>query len=83
MSNGSKSVLFAYHTGFNEAYVTKEILKPIELVQNQTGTIDVKFDHNKLFGTASDYTNIYENNIVHNGVEFMIRFMNQLKNSME
>ena len=81
LSNGNKNVLFAYHTGFNEAFITKEILKPITLLPDQTGSINIEFDHERLFGTSADYTNIYENNIVHNGIDFMIKFMDQFKNA--
>ncbi len=80
LSNKSKSVLFAYHTGFNEAYTTIDLMKPITLVQDQKATFDITVDHSKLFGSSSDYVNIYENNIVHNGLDFMIKFMNQFKN---
>ncbi|MEO6189057.1 MAG: MbnP family protein [Saprospiraceae bacterium] len=79
LSNSTKSILFAYHSGFNESYRTIHIVKSFNLNEDQTTSFVIEIDHSKIFGNPADYIGIYDNNIVHEGTNFLSKFMDQFQ----
>ncbi|MCC6815524.1 MAG: hypothetical protein IT267_03825 [Saprospiraceae bacterium] len=76
-----KSVLFAYHSGFNNALRHIDISKNIQIKPDVLNSITIELDHSKIFGTKTDYVDIYKDNIIHEGTDFINKFMDQFSKS--
>ncbi|NOT37650.1 MAG: hypothetical protein HOP11_09775 [Saprospiraceae bacterium] len=84
LSNSNTNVSrFAYHSGFNQAFRKIKLNRSITIKDGEVNTIVIDIDHREIFGKQSDYVNIYQDNIIHEDIDFIIKFMDQFSNSFK
>ena len=66
----------------NRFYATPEFQKNITVKANETTQIVVEMDHQRQFGTSTQFVNIAQDPIFHDGGPFMIAFMNNYQSSI-
>ncbi|MBK7232385.1 MAG: hypothetical protein IPH93_08985 [Saprospiraceae bacterium] len=83
IKNAPQMANFAYHSGFNEAYQMIEFNTDLKIIDETDSEIVMNMDHQRIFGNSTNFINIYQDPIIHEGGTFMDNFMNQLRSSIE
>ncbi|MBK9270695.1 MAG: hypothetical protein IPM48_03790 [Saprospiraceae bacterium] len=81
LENGTQQAKFAYHSGFDEVYKLIEFPVQMNIVDGSTFKIEFKMDHQKILGSSSEFVNIYQDPIIHEGGDFMNRFMDRFRSA--
>ena len=82
ISNGAQHELFAYHSGFNDAYEEQYFDQNIVIEEGKTTKLVMEFDHKALFGDLSNYIDIYKDPVIHEGKDFMSVFMAYFRSAL-
>ncbi|HQX45409.1 MAG TPA: hypothetical protein PK209_12680 [Saprospiraceae bacterium] len=83
ISDGTRQELFAYHSGFNDVYEESNFNKQIIIEEGKTTKLMMEFDHRALFGDLSNYINIYNDPVIHEGKDFMAVFMTYFRSALK